>query len=473
MHRSRKTLVAAGIAVLLTSMAMAACSSSTGSTGMSSSDSSAPGNTAADSSSAPDDKTPAAEQPVTIEFWHRTFTPVENEWYADIVKKFNAAQSEVHVVDTEVPADAWDQKMKAAQAAGKAPDVYTHSASIQDSVGAEQLHELNGIVSDEALGQLIAPALPISQINGKTYAYPLLLEPQTVLFWNKAMLDAAGVDSTHGPTTWAELLDACAKIKPTLASGQYCIAPAQDAITFAWSTAGQLYNFTGHLALTSDWTAADIDNQGFRDLMDAYKQLWDNDYMPKQELVPYVAGPDFGQQKVAFKVSGSWMMSEIGSDYPDMLANTGAGPFVNSPNADGRSATTLGNFKWVIDAKTKNAEAAGKFLEWCIAGDPANVLDFFANTQFTKIPVRESVQAAVAADERAANAPWSSVLIDQIAPTAIAEPTYPWDISVAVGTAMEAVMKGAQSPDDAIATAVDTIAKVIQQENLPAKAPSN
>ena len=23
----------------------------------------------------------------TIQFWHRTFTPVENEWYADIVKE--------------------------------------------------------------------------------------------------------------------------------------------------------------------------------------------------------------------------------------------------------------------------------------------------------------------------------------------------------------------------------------------------
>ncbi|MCG1037938.1 extracellular solute-binding protein, partial [Polaribacter sp. DS7-9] len=67
----------------------------------------------------------------TVQFWHRTFTPVENAWYKDIVKKFNASQDKIKVVDTEVPADAWDQKMKAAQAAGKAPDIYTHSGSIQ------------------------------------------------------------------------------------------------------------------------------------------------------------------------------------------------------------------------------------------------------------------------------------------------------------------------------------------------------
>src|SRR5690606_38928880 len=118
----------------------------------------------------------------TIQFWHRTFTPAENAWYADIVKKFNAAQDKIKVVDTEVPADAWDQKMKAAQAAGKAPDVYTHSGPIQDAVNAGQLHELNGIVSDDSLEQILPAAQSISEIGGTYYAYPLLQEAQAVLF---------------------------------------------------------------------------------------------------------------------------------------------------------------------------------------------------------------------------------------------------------------------------------------------------
>lgn len=408
-----------------------------------------------------------------IQFWHRTFTPVENEWYADIVKQFNAAQDKVKVIDTEVPADAWDQKMKAAQAAGKAPDIYTHPGQIQDAVNAGQLHELNGIVSDDALGQIIDAAKPVSEIGGTYYAYPLLLEPQTVLFWNKDMVSAAGLDPETGPATWDDLFAACAKIQPTLADGQYCISPAQDAVTFAWSSVGQQYNFAGHTALTDDWTAPDIDNDGYRSLMESYKQLWDAGYMPKQALAAYVEGKDFGEQKVAFKVSGSWMMSEIGSDYPDLLSKTGIGAFPNSADADGRTATTLGNFKWVIDAKTKNAEAAGAFLEWAIGGDPANLVPFFVNTQFTKVPVRMSVQDAVAADSAAADAPWSGIIVNDIAPTAIPEPTYPWDISLAVGTAMEAVMKGAASADDAIKTAEDAINKVIQQQDLPSRAPNS
>lgn len=409
----------------------------------------------------------------TVQFWHRSFTPVENDWYAGIVKKFNESQDEIKVVDTEVPADAWDQKMKAAQAAGKAPDIYTHSGSIQDAVNAGQLHELDSIVPEDALAEIIDAAKPVSEIDGTHYAYPLLLEPQTVLFWNKDMLDAAGVDSENGPQSWDELLAACAKIQPTLADGQYCISPAQDAGTFAWSTVGQQFNFTGHTALNDDWTAADIDDDGYRALMEQYKTLWDEGYMPKQPLAAYVEAKDYGEQKVAFKVSGSWMMSEVGSDYPDLLTRTGIGAFPNAADADGRSATTLGNFKWVVDAKSKNPDAAGEFLSWAIAGDPENVVPFFVDTQFTKVPVRQSVQDAVAATDGAADAPWSSVIVDDIAPSAIPEPRYPWDVSLAVGTAMESVMKGSASPDDAIKTANDAIQTVIDRDGLADKAPKN
>ncbi|WP_047519790.1 ABC transporter substrate-binding protein [Microbacterium sp. ZOR0019] len=414
-----------------------------------------------------------ADGVTTVQFWHRTFTPVENEWYADIVKKFNASQDEIKVVDTEVPADAWDQKMKAAQAAGKAPDIYTSSANLYDLVNAGSVHELDSIVPQEALDEILDNATSISEIDGTHYAYPLLLEPQTVLFWNTDLLDAAGVDSSKAPETWEDLLAACVKIQPTLSDGQYCISPAQDAVTMAWSTVGQQYNFAGHLALTDDWTAPAIDNDGYRSLMEQYKELWDKGYMPKQPLAAYVAGEDFGQQKVAFKVSGSWMMSEIGSDYPDLLTKTGVGAFPSSPDADGRTATTMGNFTWVVDAKSKAPEAAGEFLSWAIAGDPENLVPFFVNTQFTKVPVRQSVQDAVAASEEAANAPWSSIIVDDIAPDAIPGSTYPWDVNLAVGTAMESVMKGSASMDDAIKTANAAIQTVIDRDGLPDKAPKN
>lgn len=408
----------------------------------------------------------------TIEFWHRTFTPPENTWYKNIVQKFNKAQNKVFVHDTEVPADAWDQKMKAAQAAGNAPDIYTHSGFIQDAVRNGQLHSLNGLVPDDKLSEIIDAAKPVSELNGTYYAYPLLLEAQAVLFWNQDMFKAAGLDPQTGPKTWDELLAMCAKIKPTLKSGQYCISPAEDAATFAWSTVGQQYNFAGHTALTDDWTKPNVSDSGYQNLMMSYKKLWDNDYLPKQALASYLTAEDYGQQKVAFKVSGSWMMSDVGSDYKDLLYKTGVGAFPSASASIDRTSTTLGNFKWVIDAKTKNAQAAADFLTWAIAGDVNNVVDFFENTQYTKVPARKDVQDAVAATDGAAKAPWSKIVTNEIAPKAIPEPTYPWDISMAVGTAMESVMKGAKTFQAAADIASAAIEKVIKQQNLPSIAPS-
>lgn len=454
-HTSRtRRIVLSALGAVTAAGLLAGCGSST------------PGQGAGDGDAGGDGRT-------TVQFWHRTFTPVENEWYKDIVKKFNDSQDKVKVVDTEVPADAWDQKMKAAQAAGKAPDIYTFSASINDAVNAGQLHELNDLVPQAQLDEIIDAARPISEIDGKFYAYPLLLEPQTVLFWNKDILEGAGVDSENGPETWDDLLAACAKIQPTLDKGQYCISPASDAVTFAWSSVGQQYNFAGHTALSDDWSKPAINNDGYKNLMAKYKEMWDKGYMPKQALAAYVEGNDFGENKVAFKVSGSWMMSEIGSDFPDMLTKTGVGAFVNSAGADGRGATTLGNFRWVIDAKSKNAQGAADFMTWALAGDPDLLVPFFVKTQFTKVSARTAVQEAVAADAGAADAPWSAVVVDDIIPTAIPEPTYPWDVSLAVGTAMESVMKGAATPDEAIATAEKAIQTVIDREKLAEKAPKN
>lgn len=408
---------------------------------------------------------------VTIQFWHRTFTPVENAWYKKVVQDFNKAQNKVVVKDTEIPADAWDQKMKAAQAAGKAPDIYTHSGSIADGVRLGQLHELDSLMDKAKLEEISDAAKPVAQQDGKYYAYPLLLEPQTVLFWNKEMFKAAGLDPEKGPASWDELYQYCDKLKPTLKSGQYCISTAQDSVTFAWSTVGQQMDFAGHTALTDDWTKANVEDPGYKKLIESYKKLWDNGFIPKQPLAAYVEGKDFGQKKVAMKVSGSWMMSEIGSDYKDLLTGTGISPFPSSDGDASKPTSTLGNFKWVIDAKSKNAKAAADFLSWALAGDPEVLVPFFVDTQFTKAPVRQSVQDAVAKSDKASSAPWSKVVTEQIVPKSIPEPLYPWDVSLAVGLAIEKGMKGAKSPDDALKEATGTIQKVIDREKLADKAP--
>ena len=227
-----------------------------------------------------------ADSATTIEFWHRTFTPVENEWYKGIVEQFNEAQSEIHVKVTEIPADAWDQKMKTAQAAGKAPDVYTFSGSIHDAQGAGQLLELNDIVPAERLEEMIDPAKAVSSIDGTYYAYPLLLEPQTVLFWNETMLEAAGVDATAAPETWDDLIALSDQIvEDHAAEGKkpWCAGIASDAAT-GWPV--------------TDWMEDMVLRTGGPDVYDQWvsHEIAFNSEVPTQALDAvgaYLKNPDY------------------------------------------------------------------------------------------------------------------------------------------------------------------------------------
>src|SRR5699024_1097425 len=154
--------------------------------------------------------------------------------------------------------------------------------------------------------------------------------------------------------------------------------------------------------------------------------------------------------------------------YPEVLDHTGVAPTVTSDGDQTESLTTGGNFKWVLDANSDNAEAAAAFISYALAGDTDVLLPFFVDTQFTKAPAREDVAEAVNADPGAAEAPWSEVITEDVVPYTIGEPLYPWDVNVAMGLAIQQSMMGDVAPADALAEADATIEQIIEREDLPA-----
>lgn len=417
------------------------------------------------------DDAAAADGRTTIEFWHRTFTPFENEWYAGIVKSYNEAQETYFVEDVEVPADAWDQRMKSAQAAGTMPDVYTDPSTMDEGVRLGQFLALDDLLDAEQLENLTEQAKELVTVDGKVYGYPLLMEPQSALFWNKDMFEEAGLDPEQPPTSWEELYEACEALKGTVPDGAFALTTAGDQDTFAWSTVGQQYQVAGHFPVSDDWSEADAEDPKYEELLGFYRTLREKGYIPKQPLGAYVEAKAYGEQKCAMMTSGSWAFSEIASDYSDLLDVTGIAPFPTSDGDLSESVATLGNFKWVIDAKTDQPEGAADFLSWCLAGDVENLVPFFVGTQFTKAPARPDVAEAVQQAPEAADAPWSTVVSEEIAPASITVPSYPWDVLLAMGKALEKGMNG-EDPAAALAEANTEIQKVIDREELAGKAPT-
>src|SRR5690606_29088435 len=62
-----------------------------------------------------------ADGKTKVIFWQQKFEDYQQDWFKEQVTAFNESQDKVTIDYQVVPADAWDQKLKTAQAAGKAP----------------------------------------------------------------------------------------------------------------------------------------------------------------------------------------------------------------------------------------------------------------------------------------------------------------------------------------------------------------
>ena len=124
---------------------------------------------------------------------------------------------------------------------------------------------LNDLMDSAAFDDLYDNMKDFVAVNGQYYAYPKLVEPSAVMFYRKDMFEAAGLDPNLPPTTWTELLETAQKLTK---KGVFGLSIAQTAPDLGWSSWGLQYNAAGHLAVTEDWSKADVNNNGYKALLD-------------------------------------------------------------------------------------------------------------------------------------------------------------------------------------------------------------
>ncbi|MGN8769081.1 ABC transporter substrate-binding protein [Paenibacillus barengoltzii] len=405
----------------------------------------------------------APKEKVKIEFWANKFEETTDAWFKKWTDEFNKTHDDIEVKLTIVPGDAWAQKLKAAQAAGKAPDVMTMNYSnIAPSARQSQILPLGDYLDSSLFDDLYDNVKGFITVNGKYYAYPKLVEPSAVLYYRKDLFEAAGLDPAKPPVTWAELIDYGKKLTK---NGVYGVSIAQTAGDLGWSSWGLQYNAAGHLPITDDWSKAAVMDDGYRELLNFYKTLYQEGIMPKQQLAAYADAAPFGQGKTAMQISGSWSIGLFRNEYKNMLDKIGVAPMPSIDGDQTKTTATLGGWTLVVDGKSKHPEAAAEYIGWLLAGDPNIMIDFFKTSQFSKFSPRKSVDAAMNQDPDAKNDEWRKLIAEKVVPYSEAEPVYPWDISMFFATAIEKAMKG-EDIDKALATAEKEINNFIEKQKL-------
>jgi len=424
-----------------------------------------PGSTPASTPASTQASTTAPAEPVSFEIWTDPWDPYSQDWLNYWTDQFNQTHPNIQVTIQYVPGDTWNQKLTAAQAGGTAPEAYrVNYKDIPTDVSLGQLLPLDQYIDPATWSDVLPNISDAVSVGGQHYTVPFLIEPGNILYYNKDLFSAAGLDPSKPPTTWDELWTDCDALKASNAD-IYCYQVPTLEGDLAWTSVGQQMNAAGHLAVSDDWSKATVTDQGYQDFVSFYATLMSKGYAPEQALSDPFSIDPVAQANAAMLVTGSWGTQLIKNNYPDMMDHIGVGLMPTKTGDATKPVSTLGGWTYGIDANAKHPKEVAEFLTWIYLGDPKIMADFFQRSMYAKYTVRSSVQQTIAADPAAASDPWVNFISTNINPRGFMEPIYAWDIQTAVARAVERVWTEGQSVTDALAQASDEISQYIANNN--------
>ena len=390
----------------------------------------------------------AEGETVTINFWHHySAQSAENEMLMNVL--IPAFEAENPGIKVNAVSHEWAElhdKVLVSANSNALPDV-----ARCDIAWLPEFQKMGILVAlDEEMpnfaevgGKLLDSAMSTAIINGHYYALALNTNSK-IVFYNKAMLEAAGVSI---PATMEEWIKAVKKLSGENAKGQQVWGWNEPALA-GWNICPFIWSFGGALT-NEDQTIATgyINGPATVKAVETFAEL-----VKAGAITGFNAGDipmtdGFGTGRYAMMLEGPWKSAELAGAYPDVAYGTAP-----IPAGEGGSISVLGG-EDIAMFNTPNKEAAWKFMQF-MTGE-------YAETEMAKcgqIPVN---RAALESDtvKAADYAPFIEAI-----QTAKARPTVAaWsEMDNGLQVAMNAVVTGektAQEAMDELAVAWDALLK--------------
>lgn len=390
----------------------------------------------------------SSETPVTINFWHHySAQSAENETLMnDLIPKF---ESENPGIKVNAVSHEWAElhdKILVSASSQSLPDV-----ARLDIAWLPEFQQMGVLVAldqempdfSEVAGTLLDSALSTANIGGSYYALPLNTNSK-ILFYNTAMLEAAGVEV---PTTMDEWVEAVRKLSGTNANGQQIWGWNEPALS-GWNICPFIWSFGGSLTNEEQTVATGyINSPETVKAVETFAMLVQEGALTgfNSGDIPMTDG--FGAGRYAMMLEGPWKTAELAGAYPDVAYGT-----AYMPAGEGGSISVLGG-EDIAMFNTANREAAWKFMQF-MTGEYAET----AMAKCGQIPVNK---AALESDT-VKNADYAPFI--QAIETAKARPTVAaWsEMDNELTNAMTAVVNGektAQEAMDELAVVFDELLK--------------
>ena len=389
-----------------------------------------------------------AEETVTINFWHHySAQSAENETLMNVL--IPAFEAENPGIKVNAVSHEWAElhdKVLVSANSKALPDV-----ARCDIAWLPEFQKMGILVAlDEEMadfadvsGQLLDSAMSTAVIGGHYYALALNTNSK-IVFYNTAMLEAAGVKV---PTTMDEWVETVKKLSGENANGQQVWGWNEPALA-GWNICPFIWSFGGSLT-NEDQTAATgfINSPATVKAIETFAEL-----VKAGGITGFNAGDipmtdGFGTGRYAMMLEGPWKSAELAGAYPDVAYGTAP-----IPAGEGGSISVLGG-EDIAMFNSANKEAAWKFMQFMTSE--------YAETEMAKcgqIPVNKA-----ALESETVKAADYAPFIEAIQ-TAKARPTVAaWsEMDNDLQVAMNAVVTGektAQEAMDELAAAWDLLLK--------------
>ncbi|WP_233184537.1 ABC transporter substrate-binding protein [Paenibacillus sonchi] len=325
----------------------------------------APANTA-NATGAPAEQTDSPQaEPVTLEFWTIALQPTFNDYFNDLIAKYEESHPGVTVEWKDYPYDAISQRLLTSTASGKSPDVVNLNTEFASQLGSKgALLDLAEYLTDEERNSYFEGIYNSTVIDGKAYSLPWYTGTE-VLFMNKKLVEKAGLDPANPPKTREELIEWARQIhKQTGAAG------------YAQQLVSKLFPIDGISILNEDKTAAAFNTPEAEAMISQMRDLMKEGVVLKEDADFKKQIQYFSGEQVAFQLSGPTFINFIKTSAPDVYANTIA---VQLPT--GKANLRLSNsMDLVVPQKSKNPEQAVEFAAFVTNADNQTAFSKVANT---------------------------------------------------------------------------------------------
>jgi multiple sugar transport system substrate-binding protein len=290
----------------------------------------------------------------TISVWAHQGQKSEDTALQNAVESFNSSQTKVKVELKLIPGNDYTKTITATDAS-KLPDVMEFDGpTMANFVYNKKLAPIDTYVSSKTMANATDASKAQGEINGKHYGLGMY-DSGLGVYGNKKLLDAAGVKYPTGLSddwTAAEFTAALKTLKAKDSDGKTLDLQETGGYNNEWGTYGfaPIVWSAGGSLLKDGKAEGALDTPAVVSAMKTF-QSW------KTYVDPNTDGNAFAKGRVALSWVGHWMYPTYSKALGDDLVVLPLPDFGDGPK------TGQGSWAWGIGADTKNAKAAGTFLD--------------------------------------------------------------------------------------------------------------